>query len=450
MWARGDLASWADVDEIIERHVPHPTVEEGFEAMAWERGGADDPEDGDDSEDGADIDDGDDPDGGGLGGPGGASASSGLGGAASASSGQPSGSAAGSDDPSGSAAISGGDGGQLSGAPAAGSGGELGGHPPADDPAYLEALRLVAAVSARSRNNALLRPVLKELRHTSLKRSAAEAPQAEALRAAAREEQQRAQAAREERRKLERQAKIQDIAAMTALEEAKQKAASARQAAIAASSQARREEEIRLEASACARRPSLWLQTVFPVALARKLLEWRRGLEPADVKALRLKIDGLLDTQRCTRRVVVPELWQRDKALSRASCYVCLPGQGAKRTPVRRARDFEWALFGQGWAAESHSTDAALALAQLLYRICPHGSYPFRRRHTMHHLLEASECVADQAFVPAVVLLSKWLGEDLFPRGIYNWPPDPPASVTAPSVSASASASSASATAGLG
>ena len=48
----------------------------------------------------------------------------------------------------------------------------------------------------------------------------------------------------------------------------------------------------------------------------------------------------------------------------------------------------------------------------------------------MRHVLQANEYNMDKSFVYGVIMLSKWLGQDRFPAGVYGmWPPDPPPGV---------------------
>ena len=54
MWAEGILQSWADVDQVIEQHVPHPAAEEGLEAAEWEITPDSDEDSGDDTGSGDD------------------------------------------------------------------------------------------------------------------------------------------------------------------------------------------------------------------------------------------------------------------------------------------------------------------------------------------------------------------------------------------------------------
>ena len=242
-------------------------------------------------------------------------------------------------------------------------------------------------------------------------------------------EHQQVLEARAKRRQLEQQAKREDLEAQTALEETRRQASVARHEAIMASN-AQREEELRRQDAAVRRRQEAqWLQVTYPVALARSLMAWRRNLTAASAKELEAAVVALADTGRGDRFTPVPALFEADNRFSSVCCYTCLPGNGSKQTPVRCSRDFEWILFGQGLAIESPNRDAAVVLVKFIDSICPRASLLFRRRYTMNHLLETSECLASKAFVHAIILLSKWLGKDLFPKGIYGWPPQPPASL---------------------
>ena len=419
MWADGIIASWADVDAIIEQQAPHAAEPEGLEGAEWEVTQPSDDERDDDDDDLGDDNHGDDAGQGVL--SGGVALAEGVasaaGGPASAASGSVASAPA-------SAACT--DGVVAAAAPVAQADSrdtvDLD-----DESAYLKSLRHVVAVCQKRRHDALLRPVLKELRRTSIKRSATAAPEAQKLRAQAAAAQEQVIAERAKRRALERDAKLDDLSAQTALEEAKEKAATARREAILASA-AERQETLRLqEETLRARRVDEWLQTEYPVALARSLLAWRKGLALDAAQALETAVKDLSSTSRSARYTPVPALWRNDLRLSSRCSYTCLPGQGSKRSPVRCNREFEWILFGQGLAVESSHTDAAAALASLINSICPKGSILFNRRYTLNHLLEKSDCVASQAFVHAIILLSKWLGPSRFPKGVYGWPPQPPA-----------------------
>ena len=458
-WAAGILQSWADAENIIEHHTPHPEVQEGLEGVDWEIVSDEDEDDGNDSNDehgfGNDDDDDDGPPP-----PGGGSVSSASAASvdASASSSSAAAPAAGSMAGGGPPGDPGASGGPCSGASASSClgasasscisrddgprdfveadivtadssgptdvGVACGGL--CDDPAYLTALKHVAKVARNTRNDQFLRVVLRELRKSSQKRLAGQSDQAAMLRDAAREEREKVAKARAERKELERKAALDDAVAKTALEDAKKQAAIARREALEASSAIRREELQRREALATQRRKARWLQTSFPVELARRLLAWRRGLEPETIASLAKAVRGIELTSRCLRDTQVPQLWDDDKSLTTASCYALMPGPGGRRAQVRCTTDFEWILFGEAWA-NKRAPDAGDALRKLLDRICPHASCLFARRYTPSVVMEACDYIAPKAFVHAVILLSKWLGEARFPLGVFAWPPAMPA-----------------------
>lgn len=127
---------------------------------------------------------------------------------------------------------------------------------------------------------------------------------------------------------------------------------------------------------------------------------------------------------RCLRPTVWPKLWDPDRALSNVVGDVLMPG--GRRVQVRCTRPFEWALFQEHWAQEALSPEPARALVVLFDQIVPHGSDLLGRQFPPRLLLEHAGFEAHHAFVVGVILISKWLGEDLFPRGVYSWPPPVP------------------------
>ena len=270
---------------------------------------------------------------------------------------------------------------------------------------------------------------MRELRRSTKKRSCAETPEAEQLRKAARDQSAKTLADREHRRELERKAAREDLEAQTALADAKRLATEARRQALEAASALRRQHMERQTALARASREARWLQTEFPLALANRLLLWRRGLGRGPDKVLERTVRALLATQRCERNAVVPRLWEDDKALTSERFHLTMPG--GKRSSVRCTPDFEWLLFGHMWARESRTPDAGHAFLKLMDRVLPQGSSLFRRRYTPQVLFAACDGIVPKVFVHAIMLVSKWLGEDKFPQGGFAWPPPVPAEATA-------------------
>ena len=71
--------------------------------------------------------------------------------------------------------------------------------------------------------------------------------------------------------------------------------------------------------------------------------------------------------------------------------------------------------------------DARVALMSVFKQCIPSAASIFSGPATMHHLLHATDYVLDKTFVYGAIMLSKWLGQERLPAGVYGfWPPDPP------------------------
>ena len=128
----------------------------------------------------------------------------------------------------------------------------------------------------------------------------------------------------------------------------------------------------------------------------------------------------MVATGRCLRNTALPDLWDEEPSLSRI--FGTIRGEGRTRIAVRCPRDFEWLVFQNRWAAE-HSEDAALMLAKLWGKLWPSSSVMFCRRYTAAQLITAADGQVQKAFVHSVILMSKWLGPEGFPCGVFVWPP---------------------------
>ena len=275
LWGDGLIGSWADAQGLIEDHVPHPVMEEGLEAVAWDVIEDDPaPEDDDDDDDGDDEDHdpsggaGDDDDGGGggaVGGEGGVD-------------GKPAGEGGDGDD---------GDGAGPSGH-RVGAGGSVGGAPvtscalvasgakdvetfdcedrPAawggvcTDPAYLAALDAVIEVAKQTRNDSFLKRLQKERATTFGKITLASCPQAQKLRKLAAEERSATEAARREKKDAERKATMEDLEARRELERVRRSTVVARREALEVAAKLRAEDAARREREARARRDARWFR----------------------------------------------------------------------------------------------------------------------------------------------------------------------------------------------
>lgn len=289
------------------------------------------------------------------------------------------------------------------------------------EPRYLEALDVMTEVAKLTHKDRLLRELQRETREVKGKTKAEASPAYPELRRAAEAEMRADEERRETRRALERDAALKDVAAKKALEDAKAASATARREALETVRLAKQEEDTRRRAKAADRLYQRWLQVEYPRDLARRLLAWQRSLPERRKKAWHDFVAAFLTTQGCNRDTVVPHLWDADVGLTRVACNV----RGVLRAaqPLRCSAAFEWLLFDGSWA-EASGHDAGVMLLELLDKILPGSRRLFTRRYTAAVMFREADYVAEKAFVYAVILLSKWFGED-FP-GVHAWPPAKP------------------------
>ena len=452
-WEQGILQSWHDAHLIIEQHTPHPYVAEGLEGYTWEvvdDEGDDDDDDDDDADDsnpgggigdkakrggsvhGSSLDDNLGP------GPSSGPAASCLEHAPTAHAG------AATQDPGhgtppspgalvaqhldtrpSSDAVVAGLGRESSGD--AEHGAQFGGL--CTEQPYLDALQTVVHVCKCTRNDSLLRPVLRELRKSGTKRSVEATDESKELRRVARLDQMQRVAERARQRALERDEARATLDAQTRAYDAKRLACESRRAHLQAASAIRQEGMKRKEAAARAQRESVWLQTEFPVALANRLIEWRNGLDIRKADELHRAVKSLIRQDLNNQNMALPKLWTSDNTLTTVRSSIGMTKN--KRSKVRCTKAFEWVLFRQKWAKEARTQDAGNAMKQLLTEIVPQAGDLFSRRFTMQIMFGDNECIAEKVFVQSIIMLSAWLGPVLFPEGIIAWPPDIPAEVTA-------------------
>ena len=258
MWNNGAISDWADAATLIEDHMPHPQTEEGLEAV--EVNVTDDEDaDGDDAGDGGDDAGGGDDD---------------------------AGHAADADDDA--ASDKDGDAGVAGGAAtgAVGDSSDATGCLPGDDlvpwggvcteARYMESVDVMVDVARATRDDTLLRQMLK-LRQRSLKKQAVEqTPASIALKAAAKADREQEIKRRSDQCQLEHRTAMDAILAKTALQTAKAEAAESRRLALEAARLAKKEAEEKKKAAAQARVEASWLQEQYPLVLAKELYEWRR------------------------------------------------------------------------------------------------------------------------------------------------------------------------------
>ena len=71
------------------------------------------------------------------------------------------------------------------------------------------------------------------------------------------------------------------------------------------------------------------------------------------------------------------------------------------------------------------------ALKEIFERVFPKAGRAFAQGGLLPlRLLSLNDWVMEKAFVYGIICLSKWMGEEEFPCGVYTWPPpmpEPPA-----------------------
>ena len=140
----------------------------------------------------------------------------------------------------------------------------------------MESVDVMVDVARATRDDTLLRQMLK-LRQRSLKKQAVEqTPASIALKAAAKADREQEIKRRSDQRQLEHRTAMDAILAKTALQTAKAEAAESRRLALEAARLAKKEAEEKKKTAAQARVEASWLQEQYPLVLAKELYEWRR------------------------------------------------------------------------------------------------------------------------------------------------------------------------------
>jgi len=245
---------------------------------------------------------------------------------------------------------------------------------------------------------------------------------AKALQAAAQADRENTNKLRQEHREVERAAALAEIDRKRKLEESKHRATELKRKALAESRESREAAETIRRQGQERKAAARWLQASFPLAVAARIETWLSTLAPSARDQLHAAMKHVLETHGCDRTTVIPELWEDDVRLTRAIGRVALSGD--RSLPVRAPEDFEWLLFGGAWSAErSRLADPAAMLQRMMQGLVPGSPLLFQRRYTMPGLVAYNGGNVAKAFVMAVMILSKWLGESVFPVGLHVWPP---------------------------
>jgi hypothetical protein len=218
---------------------------------------------------------------------------------------------------------------------------------------------------------------------------------------------------------------------------ASQAAAEARLASLRQIVLNRRDAQARKHEEGMERAFQRWLQTQYPAMLGRRCLLTRRGLSKESRQGFEREISKLLKAGTFQRQVFVNDLWSSDKSFTLAWTYAA-PFTGGPPRSVRCGLTFQ-ELVDQEAPRSIQLVDKKPQLVaqdpvETLYRLfsacVPRARDVFTGPYGPLRLLHINDYVLEKTFVYGIVALSKWLGEERFPHGVYGkWPPKAPANL---------------------
>ena len=228
-----------------------------------------------------------------------------------------------------------------------------------------------------------------------------------------------------EEREAEREAKTDLQSKKRLAAEAEAAAQNAKRLAIEATMANRRELETQRQVAEKHKVHLRWLVGSYAAEVARRL----KRMTPLARSQL-ARIIPLAETSNFfTRSLQMPALWDDHENITFYFGETKPPGLSGGLRRVRCSLEFAQVIEEFGCLRHGPRNPEE-SLSGVLIACIPHAMKPFSQLHTPLKLLHANDYVMDKAFVYAIMALSKWLGSDRFPLGIYgDWPPDPPAHV---------------------
>ena len=143
--------------------------------------------------------------------------------------------------------------------------------------AYLGSIDLIVGVARATRNDKLLRTMLQMKQQSTKKRAVEETAASIALKAAAKADREQELKRRSAQRQEEHDKALAAIAAKTALQKSRSETAESRRHCLETARLAKVEADQRKKVAIESRAEASWLQEQFPLFLAKKLNEWRKG-----------------------------------------------------------------------------------------------------------------------------------------------------------------------------
>ena len=202
-----------------------------------------------------------------------------------------------------------------------------------------------------------------------------------------------------------------------------EKASAERQAIHNRSVQLRLQEERVRFTKTCADEYQRWLQLVYPVEVALRCVTHFREMQPRIKKAWKADLEEKVGNV-LSNHVNLPHLWKPAPGLTSEWGSTATWDNGARRK-VKCGQDFQRFLeplvppprFAAG-------RDASEALLELWKLIVPCARDIFTGPYSPARAFAHCDYIMEGAFIFGAIVLSKLLGFDKFPCGVYgNWPP---------------------------
>ena len=173
-----------------------------------------------------------------------------------------------------------------------------------------------------------------------------------------------------------------------------------------------------------------WLQTEYPVEIARRCIDTFRKTSKRTRKAFDQDIHKHLAEGTFQRHVYIRDLWVPEKSLTKEwSTTKPLEPIGGPRRRVLCGLPF-MELIDKEASKGFFGANPVETLYRLFILCVPKAREVFKDHNSPLKLLHVNDYVMEKAFVYGIVLLSKYLGRDLFCYGIFGkWPPPFPANL---------------------
>jgi hypothetical protein len=189
----------------------------------------------------------------------------------------------------------------------------------------------------------------------------------------------------------------------------------------------RRDAEITRKTEALEKLTQTWMQTRYPVLVARDCIDGYASLTPKGKQAFGKEVAQCVAEGLCRRQLYIVSLWDVNKSILVDWAAASAPTDGRRRE-VRCCVAFEQLIDEE--AAKGHFGKDPVETLFKLWELCvPHARQIFTGSYNALRVLHQNDYVMEKAFVWGILALSKWLGRERFPQGIYGaWPPKMPAS----------------------